>query len=362
MLFEKQNYQEKCVENIVTALQGVSDIHSNDYSGLTKSLQELYMNNKYSNFSLSNESKIDVVMETGTGKTFTYLKTIFEANQAFGKNKFIIVVPRNAIKLGVIQNIRLTKEYFFNEYKKHLNIIEYPKDGLAKIENDFLNNDNKLSVLVLTNSSFNSKNNNINQLPENGSLYMHGTIWQNIAKQKPIVIIDEPHLLKGNQTTKYFDELDTLFIRFGATYPKDAKDAAHHLSNVAYSLDSISSFNEYLVKKIRVNTVFTADTEAGNYKLFNIDTKKKKFSLAYFINEDNKTCDIKLKEDIGVKTGISSLHGVHATKITAKEVFLSSGNTLTLEKSAELSEDEIRLMVRQTIDKHFEKEERLSSP
>lgn len=220
MLFEKQKFQEDCVENIMKVLEGTNAI-DNDYSNLSVALAKLNIENGQTQFITTGKSKIDVIMETGTGKTFTYIKTIFEINKRYGKNKFIIVVPRNAIKSGVIQNINLTKEYFFNEYKKHLNIIEYPKDGRKKIESDFLHNDKKLTVLVLTNSSFNSDKNLINQMPENGTLFINGTVWDNISKQNPIVIIDEPHLLKGSETQDSFNKLDSLFIRFGATYPKE---------------------------------------------------------------------------------------------------------------------------------------------
>ena len=358
MLFEKQDYQEKCISNIIQVLSNDCDVINNDYSNLKNAIKEIYEENSYKEFSLHSDitkPKLDIIMETGTGKTFTYIKAIFEINKKFGKNKFIIVVPRNAIKLGVIQNINLTKEYFFNEYKKHLNIIEYPKDGRAKVENDFLNNPNNLSILVLTNSSFNSKKNIINQLPEKGNLFKNGTIWENIAAQNPIIIIDEPHLLKGNKTTEYFDKLKSLFIRFGATYPTEKQ---HALSNVVYSLDSITSFNEYLVKRIRVNTILT-DAEHGNHQLSKIESKNNRFTMAYFINQNNKTATIGLKEDIGSKTGIPSFNGVHATKITAEKVFLSNHDILTLEKNINLSDDEMRFMIRRTIDKHFEKEEHL---
>ena len=361
MLFEKQQYQEDCVENIITALSadGV-DVMNNDYSKLDKSLSSIYEKNKfYNQFKTIKKNKLDILMETGTGKTFTYIKTIFEVNKEFKKNKFIIVVPRNAIRLGIMQNIKLTKEYFFNEYGKHLNVIEYPKDGLGKIENDFLVND-KLTVLVLTNSAFNSDKNLINQLPENGSLHINGTIWENISKQHPVVIIDEPHLLKGKQTAESFNALDGLFIRFGATYPVATKkeDPSINLSNVAYSLDSISSFNQYLVKKIRVNTVF-AQSEQDGYVLSNIEPKKKCFTLSYFVNGDNKVKTIALGSDIGAKTDITALKGVHATKITKDTVYLSSQQALSLDEDLKLNPEEQRLMIRQTIKKHFEKEERL---
>ena len=361
MLFEKQQYQEDCVENIITALSadGV-DVMNNDYSKLDKSVSSIYEKNKiYSQFKTIKKNKLDILMETGTGKTFTYIKTIFEVNKEFKKNKFIIVVPRNAIRLGIMQNIKLTKEYFFNEYGKHLNVIEYPKDGLGKIENDFLVND-KLTVLVLTNSAFNSDKNLINQLPENGLLHINGTIWENISKQHPVVIIDEPHLLKGKQTAESFNALDGLFIRFGATYPVATKkeDPSINLSNVAYSLDSISSFNQYLVKKIRVNTVF-AQSEQDGYVLSAINTKKKTFTISYFENNENKQKEIQLKSDIGAITGISKFYGVRALKLNASSVTLSNGHIETLDTVKSLTDEEQRLMIRQTIKKHFEKEERL---
>ncbi|MDE4978069.1 DEAD/DEAH box helicase family protein, partial [Francisella tularensis subsp. holarctica] len=91
---------------------------------------------------------------TGTGNTFTYIKTIFEINTQFGKTKFIIVLPRTDIKQGVIQNIKLTDEYFYNEYGKHLKIIGYTgKDSLSEVQKIFIRNESDLTVLVSTNSA-----------------------------------------------------------------------------------------------------------------------------------------------------------------------------------------------------------------
>ena len=359
MLFEKQQFQDDCVSNIIKILDE-ADMFHNDFSNLSKSVSKLNSINKQTQFVICNKNKIDILMETGTGKTFTYLKTIFELNKQYGKTKFIITVPRNAIKAGVIQNITLTKEYFFNEYQKHLNIIEYPKDGISKIEHDFLNNNSKITVLIITNSAFNSENNLINKMPENGTLFQNGTIWQNIAKQNPIIIIDEPHLLKGTETQDSFKQLnDSLFIRFGATYPNDKNLSDDiKLSNVAYALDSISSFNHYLVKKIRVYTIFDKSDTDG-YILSNTEVKKKQFKLTYFKNSEVYAADIQINQDIGIKTGLNALKGVHATKITADSVHLSNQETLPMNTGFELSDAEISLMIKATIEKHFEKEQSL---
>ncbi|MBF2734724.1 MAG: DEAD/DEAH box helicase family protein [Betaproteobacteria bacterium AqS2] len=261
MLFEKLEYQRQCVDNIVKALAGC-DFAGCDFSPMVENLKELEV--PFPSEINPRKNQIDVLMETGTGKTFTYLKTIFELHRLFGQNKFIIVLPRVAIKLGVIQNIRLTKEYFYNEYQRHLDFINYPKDGLDCIHNDFINS-SRLSVIITTNSAFNSKDRRINKQDEN-LLGMRST-WEGIANKKPVVIIDEPHLLKGSETKRGLAKLDkSLFIRFGATFPTDSENS---IANLAYALDSKAAFDNRLVKKIGVSTVFDAN-EMSNIEVKNI--------------------------------------------------------------------------------------------
>ncbi|WKL77331.1 DEAD/DEAH box helicase family protein [Francisella tularensis subsp. mediasiatica] len=308
MLFEKQQYQEDCVNNIVNILDEC-DVFNNDYSNLKNIIKEHYKTQRYSQFETSSKKQIDVLMETGTGKTFTYIKTIFEINKQFGKTKFIIVLPRTAIKQGVIQNIKLTDEYFYNEYGKHLKFIDYTgKDSLSAVQQSFICNESDLTVLVSTNSAFNKDANTINQAKED--LVEHSSVWEAIADKKPIVFIDEPHLLKGGATVEALEKLDSLFIRFGATYPTEEE---HKLVNVAYALDSINSFENYLVKRIAVKNILTGAEES----------------------------DIKI------------------TKINAKEIFFSNGDTKKVSESYELNDDEIEQMLRVTVSNHFEKEERL---
>lgn len=355
MQFEKQQFQEDCINNIVEIL-GNCDIN-NDFAGLPQAIRELNKNKGYHQFQTTDKKRLDVLMETGTGKTFTYLKTIFELNREFKQNKFIIVVPRTAIKLGVIQNIRLTDSFFFNEYKKHLKFIDYPKDGLTKIQNDFLKTDD-LCVLITTNSAFNSEKNKINQRQE--TLFQFPSTWAAIHDKKPIIIIDEPHLLKGTETQKGLDKINNcLQIRFGATYPTDNKDKAYHLGNVVYSLDSISAFNEYLVKRIQVNTVFTAEEES-DLKLISTQVHKNTFIVSYAINEVCHTTSIRKGDDIGTVTGLTHYQGISATNITSSYVALNNSTKLELIQGGyNLGEDEIRAMVQKTIRTHFDKEEKL---
>ena len=358
MHFERQEYQTDCVNNIIQVLSDC-DVHNNDFSNLPSAINTLWQEKDYTQFIQKDKLRLDVLMETGTGKTFTYLKTIFELHKQFKKKKFIIVVPRTAIKLGVIQNIKLTDEYFFNEYGKHLKYIDYPKDGLSKIIHDFLKS-NDLCVLVLTDSAFNKIINNIHQKTED--LFDGGSVWENIKEQNPIVIIDEPHLLSGTKTQSYLDKLENcLQIRFGATFPQDKKNEAHHLSNAVYSLDSISAFNEYLVKRIQVDTV-VVDSEVGALKLTETQANSNKFMVVYDINQVIYKAELRINEDIGAKTGLANYNGINATKISKEKVYLDNKTTLEYQRgSYQLGDEEIRQMIRQTIKTHFEKEESLFS-
>ncbi len=351
MLFEKQQYQIDCVRNIITALKGV-DFKNNDFSSLKKNLKTIANKHSYGQFAINNKKRLDILMETGTGKTFTYLKAIFELNKKFGQNKFIIILPRISIKLGVIQQIKFTDEYFFNEYNKHLNYIDYPKDNIATINQNFINS-KELSILLLTNSSFNKNEAVINRKFE--GLFNFGSTWHGIESKKPIVIIDEPHLLKGEKTVQYLEKLDSLFIRFGATYPTDEK---HKLSNVVYSLDSISAFNDYLVKQIGVNTVFTSSEESAIH-IHNV-VSRKKFDIFYNINEQLYKKEIRLNDDLGAKISIDKYRGKSVIKINKDEIFLNNKTTIKANTgNYQLNDNETELMIKQAIKCHFEREEKL---
>lgn len=359
MLFEKQQYQEDCVANIVAVLENCDGLeYFSSLEGNLKQLQkgQLQKGQAIPVTDLTSNPRLDIVMETGTGKTFAYLKTIFEINKRFRKNKFIIVLPRTAIKLGVIQNIKLTDEYFFNEYGKHLNYIDYPKEGLSSIQQNFITS-NDLSVLITTNSAFaddTKKNKIIRRKSEN--LFDFGSTWDGIAAKKPIVIIDEPHLLTGTETQKGLNELKhSLFIRFGATYPKDE---SHKLSNVVYALDSISAFNNYLVKRIGVNTVF-ANSEVSGLTIHNIQANKS-FDALYNINEQLHKATVSIHDDLGAKTGLNQYRGASVAKISLGKVFLDNHITLAANSgNYALSDEEMLQMIKRTLIVHFEKEQTL---
>lgn len=348
MIFEKQDYQQDCINNIINLLKDF-DFKKHDANNL-KEVFNNFLKDKVSAFGLSDKLNIDILMETGTGKTFTYLNLIFEINKIYKQNKFIIFVPRKAILESVKQNIKLTKDYFYNQYKKHLKTYVYSDiKSLSAIVNHYIKNKEELSVLILTNSSIDKSANILNRNSE--SLFNTQSIFENIAELKPISIIDEPHLLKGEAFSKYFSKIKTLYFRFGATFPKDSDFS---LSNVAYCLDSISAFRNYLVKQIRVHTI---GRDNQSPFLLSTNTKIKQAIFSYFNFGIEKQTKIYIGEDLG-KLDLR-FKGISLNKISQDKVYLSNGEIIEKQKTYKLENNEITNLLNKAIDLHFEKEEKL---
>lgn len=348
MIFEKQDYQQDCINNIINLLRDF-DFKKHDANNL-KEVFNNFLKDKVSAFGLSDKLNIDILMETGTGKTFTYLNLIFEINKIYKQNKFIIFVPRKAILESVKQNIKLTKDYFYNQYKKHLKTYVYSDiKSLSAIVNHYIKNKEELSVLILTNSSIDKSANILNRNSE--SLFNTQSIFENIAELKPISIIDEPHLLKGEAFSKYFNKIKTLYFRFGATFPKDSDFS---LSNVAYCLDSISAFRNYLVKQIRVHTI---GRDNQSPFLLSTNTKIKQAIFSYFNFGIEKQTKIYIGEDLG-KLDLR-FKGISLNKISQDKVYLSNGEIIEKQKTYKLENNEITNLLNKAIDLHFEKEEKL---
>ncbi|EPZ71628.1 DEAD/DEAH box helicase family protein [Helicobacter pylori] len=344
MIFEKQDYQQECVNNIITLLDGF-DFKRHDALNLKDCLSQFHTACEIPVKNLSGKLNIDVLMETGTGKTFTYLNLIFALHKAYGQNKFIIFVPRKAILESVKQNIRLTKDYFYLEFKRHLKTYTYEGDkSQSHIINHYIKNQDELSVLLLTNSAIDKGEKNIlNKNSEN--LFNAKSIFENIADLKPISIIDEPHLLKGEAFGKYFGKIGALYFRFGATF---AQEKEHALSNVAFCLDSISAFRNYLVKQIRIHSVMQ---DSQSPFLLNADSKSAK--IAFYKAGILKQITLSKGEDLGKIN--ASFNGVSLVKITKDKAYLSDGATLE-KASYKLTQDEISTLLEKAIDLHFEKE------
>lgn len=352
MIFEKQDYQQSCIDNITSLLTNF-DFTTHNPQKLKECLQNFYKHNVMPVTTLSEKLNVDILMETGTGKTFTYLNLIFELNKHFKQNKFIIFVPRKAILESVKQNIKLTKDYFYSEYKKHLKPYIYTDSkSQSQIINHYIKNKDELSVLILTNSAIDKKDNLLNKNNEN--LFDTKSIFENIAALKPISIIDESHLLKGEAFHCYFSKLNSLYFRFGATFPKEGKkpnDKEFALSNMIYCLDSISAFRAYLVKQVKVHTIKSSSTQIF---LKSYHARDKKAIFSYTQSGIEKEQELRLNESF------SQLNGATLLKVEKDKAYFSDQSILDKKgESYHLDEDELTALLGKAIDLHFEKEQRL---
>ncbi|EAK1650784.1 DEAD/DEAH box helicase, partial [Campylobacter jejuni] len=341
MIFEKQEYQEKCINNIIKLLE---NFNFKEQNNLKQCLQDFYKTTSLPIKNISNGLNLDVLMETGTGKTFTYINLIFELNKIYKQNKFIIFVPRKAILESVKQNLELTKEYFKTQYQKYIKAYFYTDSkSQSAIINHYIKNQEELSVLILTNSAIDKKDNILNKTSEN--LFNLKSVFENIIDLKPISIIDEPHLLKGKAFNEYFSKINSLYFRFGATFPKE-KD--YELSNVVYCLDSISAFKEYLVKQVKVHTLGT-----NSNNIFLKEYKNKKAIFSYVENGIEKEKNLKLYDSFDL------LKNATLIKIEKDKAYFSDETIIEKKESYILNQDDIKSLIKQAIDLHFEKEEKL---
>ncbi|GAA7323850.1 type III restriction-modification system endonuclease [Helicobacter pylori] len=367
--FKRLDYQEKCLNQILGVFKGI-DLREpeNDAQRIsnpvfeTEALKDLLLENIQN---LRSEQKItqgsvgidkslncDILMETGTGKTFCFLECVYALHQNYRLSKFIVLAPSNAIKLGVLKSVEITREFFKSEYSTHLESYE-------DIRSFILASNHKCCVLVMTFSAFNKEKNTINQsCLENTNLFNGAKSYmQALASICPVVIMDEPHRFLGDKTKKYLEQLNALVtIRFGATFKDDYK-------NLIYALDSKKAFDCALVKSISVASV-------GESKEYFLELKRVvKIQNDYeaainYTNLENKTQSVKVKkhDNLGVVTQISALEDYIVENITKTEARFLNGFNLLLDQKepfSHLLEGEQEMMLKEAIKSHFEREEGL---
>lgn len=344
--YEIQSYQEDCVTNITSLFESLRQ-----KVNFGEVLTAHHKKNKY-NFPVQDTKNIDIMMETGTGKTFTFIKTIFELSKHFGYKKFIVLIPTVPIREGTKTNLEDTKDYFksfyANEKEKEIETFVYEGGNISAVR-QFIGTSH-LSVLVMTPSSFSHKDNILNRPLEKDintpELFVNNqeppkSYLECLKRLNPIVIMDEPHRFEGNAFKTYFEGFENYFLRFGATFPK--KKDSLPLSNVAYVLDSISSFRQSLVKKI---VVYTQDVVENTDTLIGIENKKAIVSTL--------TNGIITRRELGIG---AVFNGKNIKKINKDTIVLADD---TIEKvDYSLSDESLRAMIKETIKIHFEKEKGL---
>lgn len=240
----------------------------------------------------ASDINLTVEMETGTGKTYVYIKTMYELNKRYGWSRFIIVVPSVAIREGVYKTFQITQEHFKAQYGRQIRYFIYNSKKLTQIEN-FVSNDG-INAMIINSQAFNASGTKRIINDEVEQFKFHKPI-DTIAGVSPILIIDEPQSVEGKKTKEMLALFKPLFtLRYSAT-PKDEY-------NVVYRLDAIDAYNRKLVKKIEVAGISSSGTTGTEGYIYLSEIKLSK----------NKAPVAKMEIEVKGKSGI------RAKTITAK--------------------------------------------
>ena len=200
---------------------------------------------------------LTVEMETGVGKTYTYIKTMYELNRAYGWSKFIIVVPSIAIREGVYKSFEMTQEHFAEEYGKKIRYFIYNSSQLTEI--DRFASDSSINVMIINSQAFNAKGKDARRIYMKLDEFRSRRPIDIIAKTNPVLIIDEPQSVEGKQTKERLKEFHPLLtLRYSATHKSDS------IYNMVYRLDAMEAYNKRLVKKIAVKGIAETGSTATN--------------------------------------------------------------------------------------------------
>ena len=308
------------------------------------------------------EKDFTIEMETGTGKTYVYLRTILELHKEYGFKKFMIVVPSVAIRKGVEKSIEQLRDHFKRLYNVDLSKYSfiYDSNNLGKV-NNFVE-DNNLSICVMNIQAFNKDTNKIRKDDKYAK-----NLWRDIKFIRPIVLIDEPQKIEGtankkSQSLKAIDELEPLFtLRYSATHK--------NLYNQVYKLDSYEAYKKDLVKKIRVKTINSVIFKEFPYIRYTYFTKDYKARIEMFSQEQGQSIRFR---SFDVENGFS-LYELSGGLPQYKDMFIAeqphkekalkiasvNGDIeLKLGESNKKLEDKeiIRIQINLAIDNHFKKQ------
>ena len=312
-----------------------------------------------------NDYNFSVEMETGTGKTYVYLRTIMELNKKYNFTKFIIVVPSIAIKEGVYKTLEITKEHFKSLYDNiPYDYFIYDSKKIDMIRNFAVND--SIQIMIITIDAFNKDTNIIRQERDQANGYRP---IDYIKQCNPIIIVDEPQNMESDKAKEAINELNPLCtLRYSATH----KDRY----NPVFKLDSISAYERELVKQIEVATVgVTQNTNTEYIKVTSIKASKSGISAKLELDVKSgktvkrKEVGVKLGDDLQEKAKRDIYEGYFVNEITYKEEdpsksFIDLGKvvlTLGQVNGGENPDVIKRLQIRKTIQEHFDKQIRLKN-
>ena len=307
---------------------------------------------------------LDVEMETGTGKTYCYIKTIFEMNKRYGWSKFIIMVPSIAIREGVYKSLQITADHFTESYGKKARFFIYNSKRLHELES--FSSDAGINVMVINIQAFNARGADNRRIYEELDDFQSRKPIDVIASNRPILILDEPQKMEGAATMEALPKFKPLFIlRYSATH------RTQH--NRVHRLDALDAYNQKLVKKIAVRGIQTRGLAGTNAYLYleGIDISKKAPVARIEMEVKLKSGEIKrqlrrleFRDDLFVESGeLDQYRGFTISQIDAVNdtVEFTNGEVLRAgEANGDVSERDIRrIQIRETIKAHLDKENQL---
>ena len=307
---------------------------------------------------------LDIEMETGTGKTYCYIKTIFELNKQYGWSKFIIVVPSIAIREGVAKSLEITAEHFLETYHKKARFFIYNSKQLHHLES--FSSDAGINVMVINVQAFAARGADNRRIYDELDDFQSRRPIDVISANRPILILDEPQKMEGAATLKSLEEFKALMVlRYSATHK-----TTH---NKIHRLDALDAYNQKLVKKIAVRGISVKGLAGTNAYLYlqsiEISTKKPPEARVEF-EQKLKSGEIKrvvrklskgdnLFSD-GFSNELDQYRGYVVADINANTDTLSFTNGEELfvgEASGDVNEEALRrIQIREAIKAHFDKE------
>ncbi len=308
---------------------------------------------------------LDVEMETGTGKTYCYIKTIFEMNKRYGWSKFIVMVPSIAIREGIYKSLQITADHFTESYGRKARFFIYNSKRLHELES--FSSDAGINVMVINIQAFNARGADNRRIYDELDDFQSRKPIDVIASNRPILILDEPQKMEGAATTEALPKFKPLMIlRYSATH-KTPRNRVHRL-------DALDAYNQKLVKKIAVRGIQTRGLAGTNAYLFleGIDISKKAPVARIELEVQLKSGEIKrqlrrleFRDDLFAESGEMDQYrdGFTISQIDARNDTVEFTNGVVLragEATGDVSERDIRrIQIRETIKAHFDKEQQL---
>ncbi len=341
---------ETDIRNNIRNVQRQNDINYTDNAGITD---------------------YTIEMETGTGKTFTYIQTMYELNKEYNWSKFIVMVPSIAIREGVEKSFKITEDYFQEKYHKKIRYFVYNSSNSSNIANiNSYASDDSIWVMIINYQAFNAKSSANRKIYEELDELQSRRPIDVIKSVRPILIIDEPQKF-GDKTESLFSEFKPLFtIRYSATHKKDKE------YNKIYRLDAIDAYNQKLVKKINVKGIEVLNNKSENTYLFldSVDISSKHDPVAKIEIEvktstgvTKKLMKIKAGDRLYDKSGeLPEYKDYVVSEIDARydqydKVFFTNGEEIAVgQATGDVDAEYItRIQIRETIHSHLEKEKEL---